>query len=149
MSYFYLFSQNFLCQIVWDSIHYYFTVFFLFQEREEKKKRLEKEEEERNKQEEIEKEIERKQEEEEARIREEKERKEYEEYLKLKEAFSVEEEGYDEGQAIGYTNLAKYFGRISKGDSAEFAYLNALELILLMHIHQRVFGFGLDHIGKY
>ena len=40
--------------------------------------------------------IERKQLEEEQRIREEKERKEHEEYMKIKAAFSVEEEGFDE-----------------------------------------------------
>jgi len=79
------------------------------QEREERKKRLEKEEEERKKQEEIEKEIERKQEEEEARIREEKERKEYEEYLKLKEAFSVEEEGFDEDPEADAENKLETF----------------------------------------
>merc|ERR1711902_251641 len=78
------------------------------QEREERKKRLEKEEEERKKQEEIEKEIERKQEEEEARIREEKERKEYEEYLKLKEAFSVEE-GFDEDPEADAENKLETF----------------------------------------
>jgi len=65
-------------------------------EREERKKRLEKEDEERKERDEKEKEEERKQEEEEKRIREEKERKEYEEYLKLKESFAVEEEGFDE-----------------------------------------------------
>ena len=88
-----------------ENIHH----FVRFQEREERKKRLEKEEEERKKQEEIEKEIERKQEEEEARIREEKERKEYEEYLKLKEAFSVEEEGFDEDPEADAENKLETF----------------------------------------
>lgn len=66
------------------------------QERAEKKKQQEKEEEERKKQQLKEEEAERKREEEEKRIREEREKQELEEYMKLKQAFSVEEEGYDE-----------------------------------------------------
>merc|ERR1711944_12042 len=65
--------------------------------------------EERKKQEEIEKKIERKQEEEEQRIREEKERKEYEEYLKLKETFTMEEEGFDEEAGVDEENKLEIF----------------------------------------
>ncbi len=64
--------------------------------REERKKQMEKEDEERKKQDEKEKEAEAAREAEEQRLKEEKERREYEEYLKMKEAFSVEEEGFDE-----------------------------------------------------
>ena len=78
-------------------------------EREERKKRLEKEEEERKMLEEKEKEEERKREEEEQKRREEKERKEYEEYLKLKEAFQVEEEGYDENPEENEENRLETF----------------------------------------
>lgn len=78
-------------------------------EREEQKKRLEKAEEERKIVEEKEKEEERKLEEEEKRKREEKERKEYEEYLKLKEAFQVEDEGYDENPEEDQENKLEVF----------------------------------------
>lgn len=66
------------------------------QERAEKKKLQEKEEEEAKKRAMKEDEEEKKREEEERRVREERERQEHEEYMKLKQAFSVEEEGYDE-----------------------------------------------------
>ncbi|KAI5740309.1 hypothetical protein M8J76_002609 [Diaphorina citri] len=66
------------------------------QERAEKKKQQEIEEEEKKKQQLKEEEAERKREEEEKKIREEREKQELEEYLKLKQGFSVEEEGYDE-----------------------------------------------------
>ena len=78
-------------------------------EREERKKRLEKEEEERKMAKEKEEEEERKKEEEEQKIREEKERKEYEEYLKLKEAFAVEEEGFDENPEDDKENKLEIF----------------------------------------
>jgi len=65
-------------------------------EREENKKKREKEEEEAQKMREKEQEEERLKEEEERRKREEKERQEHEEYLKMKAAFSVDEEGCDE-----------------------------------------------------
>lgn len=78
-------------------------------EREEQKKRLEKAEEERKILEEKEKEEQRKIEEEEQRKREEKERKEYEEYLKLKEAFAVEDEGYDENPEEDQDNKLEIF----------------------------------------
>ncbi|XP_013115465.2 DDRGK domain-containing protein 1 [Stomoxys calcitrans] len=65
--------------------------------REEKKAKDAKEEEERKKLEDQEAEEERKKEEAERLAREEQERREHEEYLKMKAAFSVEEEGYEEG----------------------------------------------------
>ncbi|XP_037812078.1 DDRGK domain-containing protein 1 [Lucilia sericata] len=66
--------------------------------REEKKAKEAKLEEERKKQEEREAEEERKQAEAERLAREEQERKEHEEYLKMKAAFSVEEEGFEEDE---------------------------------------------------
>merc|ERR1712147_357823 len=56
-----------------------------------------------------EKEEERLQEEEEKRKREEKERKEHEEYLKLKEAFSVEDEGCDAAEEEDEENMLLNF----------------------------------------
>merc|ERR550517_536229 len=56
-----------------------------------------------------EKEEERLQEEEETRKREEKERKEHEEYLKLKEAFSVEDEGCDAAEEEDEENMLLKF----------------------------------------
>merc|ERR1712029_869108 len=67
-------------------------------EREERKKRLEQEEEERKKQVEQEQELERQ-----------KEKREYEEYLKMKEAFSVEEEGFDENPEDDKENKLEVF----------------------------------------
>ncbi|XP_044756121.1 DDRGK domain-containing protein 1 [Coccinella septempunctata] len=64
-------------------------------DRKEREKQLD---EERKKIEEKERLEAKKKEEEEKRMREEKERREYEEYLKMKEAFSVEEEGFDEDE---------------------------------------------------
>ncbi|KAI8129658.1 hypothetical protein FF38_04581 [Lucilia cuprina] len=66
--------------------------------REEKKAKEAKLDEERKKQEEREAEEERKQAEAERLAREEQERKEHEEYLKMKAAFSVEEEGFEEDE---------------------------------------------------
>ncbi|XP_074598726.1 DDRGK domain-containing protein 1-like [Brevipalpus obovatus] len=66
------------------------------QEREERKERQAQLDEERRKKEEAEREEEKRKEEEERKIREEKERKEHEEYLKMKEAFEVEGEGFDQ-----------------------------------------------------
>ena len=57
----------------------------------------------------IEQEIEKKQLEEEQRIREEKERKEQEEYDKLKEAFIVDEEGFDEDPEEDQENKLEKF----------------------------------------
>lgn len=80
--------------------------------RQEKKKAQELAEEERKKQEAIEKERELKKEEEERKAREEKERKEHEEYLKLKEAFSVQEEGYEEGEEESENLLQEFVNYI-------------------------------------
>jgi len=66
------------------------------QEREEKKKKQAEEDEKRKKEEDKLEEEEKKKEDEEKRLREEKERQEYEEYLKIKQSFDVEEEGYDQ-----------------------------------------------------
>jgi len=78
-------------------------------DREARKKRLEKEEQERNLQDAKEQEQEKKQLEEEQRIREEKERKEQEEYDKLKEAFIVDEEGFDEDPEEDQENKLEKF----------------------------------------
>ncbi|CAK9807900.1 DDRGK domain-containing protein 1 [Anthophora quadrimaculata] len=78
-------------------------------EREERKKRDQLLQEERDKQYEKEREEELKQEEAEKKAREEKERREYEEYLKMKEAFSVEEEGYDQDEKEDEENLLQAF----------------------------------------
>lgn len=48
-------------------------------------------------------------EEEERKAREEKERREYEEYLKMKEGFSVEEEGFEENEEDNEMNLLQNF----------------------------------------
>ncbi|KAJ8934404.1 hypothetical protein NQ314_013445 [Rhamnusium bicolor] len=77
--------------------------------RAEKKKKAELAEEERKKLEDIEKQEERRREEEEKKVKEEKERREYEEYLKMKEAFSVEEEGYEEEEQGDEQNLLQEF----------------------------------------
>lgn len=66
------------------------------QAREEQKKKDELDEAERQLQRKKEEEEEKQREEAERKAREEKERQEYEEYLKLKQAFSVEEEGFEE-----------------------------------------------------
>lgn len=68
----------------------------LEKEREEKKKKDKLLQEEADKLREKEKADELKKEEDERKLREEKEKRDYEEYLKMKEAFSVEEEGFDE-----------------------------------------------------
>lgn len=78
--------------------------------REDKKKRQEQEEEDRKKAEELEKKEKEKQEEEERKALEEKERREYEEYLKLKASFNVDEEGFDEeGENCSEMDLLKEF----------------------------------------
>lgn len=77
--------------------------------RQEKKKRDQQAEEERRKKEEKERAEEKRKEEEEKKQREEKERKEYEEYLKMKEAFSVEEEGFEESESSNEQNLLQEF----------------------------------------
>lgn len=78
-------------------------------EREERKKREQLLQEERDKQYEKERAEELKQEEAERKAREEKEKREYEEYLKMKEAFSVEEEGYDQEIKEDEENLLEQF----------------------------------------
>lgn len=69
-------------------------------------------EEERKKMEEKEKAEEKQREEEERRAKEEQERKEHEEYLKMKEAFAVEEEGYEEGEEENKNLLQEFVGFI-------------------------------------
>jgi flagellar biosynthesis GTPase FlhF len=77
--------------------------------REEKKKRQEQEEEERLKAVEKEKQEEEQRLEAEMKARLEKERQEHEEYLKLKAAFSVEEEGYEEDGEEEQNSLLQEF----------------------------------------
>merc|ERR1712018_188324 len=79
------------------------------QEREENKKKREALDEKERLEREKEKEEERLKEEEENRKREEKERKEHEEYLKLKEAFSVEDEGCDGAEEEDEENMLLRF----------------------------------------
>lgn len=64
--------------------------------REQRKKQQEKEDEERKLLDEVERQEEQKREEEKKRLQEEKEKEEEEQYQKMKEAFIIEEEGYDE-----------------------------------------------------
>lgn len=77
--------------------------------RAERRKQNELAEQERKKQQEKAEAEEKQREEEERKAKEEKERKEYEEYLKMKEAFSVEEEGYEEGEQGDEQNLLQEF----------------------------------------
>ncbi|XP_034660674.1 DDRGK domain-containing protein 1 [Drosophila subobscura] len=78
-------------------------------DREQRKVKEAKEEAERKQQEDIQEEAERKRAEAERVAREERERKEHEEYLKMKAAFSVEEEGFEEGDADDQDNLLADF----------------------------------------
>lgn len=78
-------------------------------EREERKKREQHLQEERDKQAEKEHVEQLLAEEVERKAREEKEKREYEEYLKMKEAFSVEEEGYEEENRECQENLLREF----------------------------------------
>jgi len=68
------------------------------EEREERKQRMAVLEEIRKKEEAKREEEEKAKEEEEKRLKEEKERKEYEEYVKMKETFEIEEEGFDKNE---------------------------------------------------
>ncbi|XP_030767608.1 DDRGK domain-containing protein 1 [Sitophilus oryzae] len=77
--------------------------------RNERKKKTELEEIERKKQEAKDKAEEQQREEDERKAKEQKEKEEYEEYLKMKEAFSVEEEGFDEGEQADEQNLLQEF----------------------------------------
>ncbi|OAD52076.1 DDRGK domain-containing protein 1 [Eufriesea mexicana] len=85
-------------------------------EREERKKREQLLQEERDKQYEKERIEELRQEEAERKAREEKERKEHEEYLKMKEAFSVEGEGFDQEYREDEENLLEAFLDYIKGN---------------------------------
>lgn len=78
-------------------------------EREERKKREQLLQEERDKQAEKEHAEELRVEEAERKAREEKEKKEYEEYLKMKEAFNIEEEGYEQENKECEKNLLQEF----------------------------------------
>ncbi|KAH8382027.1 hypothetical protein KR009_001437 [Drosophila setifemur] len=78
-------------------------------DREQRKVKEAKEEAERKQQDDIEAETERKRVEAERLAKEERERKEHEEYLKMKAAFSVEEEGFEEGDAEEHDNLLAGF----------------------------------------
>lgn len=78
-------------------------------DREERKKREQLLQEERDKQSEKERAEEQRAEEAEKKAREEKEKREYEEYLKMKEAFSIEEEGYDQENKEGEEDLLQEF----------------------------------------
>lgn len=77
--------------------------------REERKKREALIDEERRKEEQREEEVERKREEAERLAREDQARREHEEYLKLKAAFQVEEEGFDECDDDEKENLLRTF----------------------------------------
>ncbi|EDV48281.1 DDRGK domain-containing protein 1 [Drosophila erecta] len=78
-------------------------------DREQRKVKEAKEEAERKQQEDLEAEVERKRVEAERLAKEERERKEHEEYLKMKAAFSVEEEGFEEGDADEQDSLLAGF----------------------------------------
>ncbi|EDW85183.1 uncharacterized protein Dwil_GK14514 [Drosophila willistoni] len=79
------------------------------QEREKRKVKEAKEDAERKQQEEVEAEAERKKLDAERLAKEERERKEHEEYLKMKAAFNVEEEGFEEGDADDQESLLADF----------------------------------------
>lgn len=74
-----------------------------------KKKKEQDAEAERKKAEEKEKAEARRLEEEERKTREEKERKDHEEYLRMKQAFAIEEEGFEEGDVENEQNLLQEF----------------------------------------
>lgn len=78
-------------------------------DREQRKVKEAKEEEERKQLEDAEAEAERKKAEAERLAKEERERKEHEEYLKMKAAFSIEEEGFEEADADEKENLLADF----------------------------------------
>ena len=83
-------------------------------EREEAKKKREQEDEEAEKARQEEIEEEKRLAEEEKRLAEEKERQEYEEYLKLKEAFTVDEEGCDEIEDSEQNKLVLFISYIKE-----------------------------------
>ncbi|EDW37998.1 GL12371 [Drosophila persimilis] len=78
-------------------------------DREQRKVKEAKEEAERKQQEDFQEEADRKRAEAERLVKEERERKEHEEYLKMKAGFSVEEEGFEEGDADDQDNLLADF----------------------------------------
>lgn len=78
-------------------------------DRGERRKREQLIQEQRDKEYEKERDDELKQEEAEKKAREEKEKKDYDEYLKMKEAFSVEEEGFDHEEREEEENLLEQF----------------------------------------
>lgn len=84
------------------------------QVRQDKKKRDQQLEEERKREDEKQRAIEKKQEEDERRAKEEKEQREYEDYIKMKESFMVEEEGFEENDLDGEQNLLQEFVRYIK-----------------------------------
>lgn len=92
-------------------VQYFYTLYLQVEEksREERKKRQEQAEEERLRAAEREKQEEEQRLEEERKAREEKERQEHEEYLQMKAAFSVEEEGYEGGREDEQNNLLQDF----------------------------------------
>lgn len=82
----------------------------MLRDREEKKEKEEKMYEERKKREEVEERLEKEKEEAEKRAKEEQEKREHEEYLKLKEQFTVEEEGQDQANIeLDSQNLLQEF----------------------------------------
>ena len=88
-------------------------------EREEKAKKKEKEEEEEKERRKMEEEEEQRKEEEERKRKEEEQRREHDEYRKMKEAFSVEEEGFDdedgeEGEGGEENKLRKFVDYIKE-----------------------------------
>jgi len=83
-------------------------------EREENKKKREKDDEDSKKAREREQEDEKREEEEEKRRQEEKERQEYEEYLKMKAAFTVDEEGCDDEEDSAENLLGKFISYIEE-----------------------------------
>jgi hypothetical protein len=100
--------------------------------REDRKRRQEQAEEERLKAAEREKQEEEQRLEEERKAREEKERQEHEEYLKMKAAFTVEEEGYEEGAGEDEQNsLLQEFINYIKVHNAYVSVPHSLQDVLL------------------
>lgn len=94
-------------------------------ERKERKEREEKSMEERRQKELEEERIEKEREEEERRQKEERERREYEEYLELKKAFTIEEEGHDQNpDDLDNASVLNQFVDFIK--TAKFMYLDEL-----------------------
>ena len=90
-------KQSIWSNKIFISIFEYFKE--MLKEREEKKEREELEYEKRKQREQEEERLEKEKEEQERLAKEEAERKEHEEYLKLKEQFTVDEEGQDTAQS--------------------------------------------------